>query len=234
MFEKNIVKYRPPFILLYGEHKVGKSTICSQFPEPAFLDLEDNINHVEGVLRKRIVSYPEYMTAINEIKKTYKKDKLPFKTLIIDSATVLEKLVEEYIVGSKEKGIGSIPHGAGYGRLWNMYHHALLKLKTDLIPLGIIVVVIAHKAFRAEEDSTVRPTIRAISDRNRDAVNQANFDQVLYMTLDKSGRRVFITQQTTDYYAGGIFNNIPAKMSADVKNLLGFIKDYYKAYNITT
>lgn len=77
----------PRRTLIYGPHGVGKTTWCSQWPEPVLLPTEDGFAHVDVVATERLTSPEDVHAAIVECVSS------EFKTVILDSVDWLESMI---------------------------------------------------------------------------------------------------------------------------------------------
>ena len=86
-------KSRPYVIMLYGQSKCGLSSIATQFPEPLFLDINDNLNQL-NVEALKIRTWEEFLDQALEISK----GKHGQQTLIVSHADGLWDLAQEFVV----------------------------------------------------------------------------------------------------------------------------------------
>lgn len=134
-------------VVIYGPEGIGKSTFASMFPNPVFIDTEGSTKK----LNVRRLPNPTSWTQILEEIKYIKENPYLCDTLVIDTADWAENLCIENICSSKAvKGIEDIGYGKGYTYLAEDFGRMLNKL-TDLIDLGINVVVNAHATMRKFE-----------------------------------------------------------------------------------
>ena len=86
---------RPPRILLLGVEKIGKSTFCSEAPDPIFLPIkkEEGIDSLDVSSFPTINSFSDLMEALGVLAEGGHT----FKTLVIDSASALEHLIWESV-----------------------------------------------------------------------------------------------------------------------------------------
>jgi phage nucleotide-binding protein len=91
-------------VLVYGRSGTGKTTFASTFPGPIlFLDIKENgtesVSDVEGAERLDI----ESVSDMNEIFDALLADPKLYKTVIIDSVTMLEKIVVAEVKAKTKK-----------------------------------------------------------------------------------------------------------------------------------
>lgn len=127
-------------VVIYGPEGIGKSTLASQFPDPLFSDVEGSTNNMDV---KRLPTPTSNAMAKQQIQFV-KANPTVCKTLVIDTADWLEKLIaKEVCAANNWQSIESPGYGKGYvflaeetGRFLNML--------SDLIDVGINVVILAH------------------------------------------------------------------------------------------
>jgi hypothetical protein len=124
---------RPRKLLLYGEQKVGKSTLAAGITGAMVLDIEEGTLDIDcNRWPKLINDYGSYQDAVSWL-------------MVIDSFTKLCELLAAHIVKKNGKSIGEI--GGGYGKgenkiveefsvVWNSVN--------ALVRAGIAVVMVAH------------------------------------------------------------------------------------------
>ena len=100
----------PPRILIHGAEKSGKSTFSAGAPKPIFIRTEDGLNGIDAdafplALDAETVRQ-QLMTLVNESHD--------FKTVVLDSADWLERLVHEAVC--KKEGVDNIIRAGEIGR----------------------------------------------------------------------------------------------------------------------
>lgn len=156
---KKVRAVDPPRVLIYGPAGIGKTTLASEFPAPIFLQVEDGTpGDVEINTFGLLPTYGAVMEAIGLI---YDQN-LPFSTLVLDSATEMQRLVfNETCARGDDKGhakanIEDFGYGKGYvyaERIWRELLEALHMLRRDR---NMAIVMIAHsKVERFDDPETV-------------------------------------------------------------------------------
>jgi hypothetical protein len=146
----------PPRILIHGSEKSGKSTFSASAPKPIFIRTEDGLNGIDAdafplALDSETVRQ-QLMTLVNE--------EHDFKTVVLDSADWLERLVHEAVC--KKEGVDNIIRaGGGYGNgytlamnIWKAIFALLDKLNREK---GMIVIVICHSRIVTVNDPLHEP-----------------------------------------------------------------------------
>jgi hypothetical protein len=80
-------------IVVAGVEKVGKTTLCADAPGALLIPLEVGYSGVRVMKTPMLNSFNEVMNLIHEITEACKLGKFPYKTLVFDSATALERLI---------------------------------------------------------------------------------------------------------------------------------------------
>ena len=133
-------------VVLYGVEGIGKSTFASQFPNPVFIDTEGSTSNMNV---QRLDNPNSWQMLIDEVN--YVKQTKICSTLIIDTADWAETLANKHVIA--RNGITSI-EDLGYGKGYIMVGEEfgkLLNLLSDLIGIGINVVITAHADIKKFE-----------------------------------------------------------------------------------
>ena len=121
-------------IMIYGRPKIGKSTLCSCFPNAIFLATEPGLKGLD-VFKVNCTKWTEFLTACKEIKEGQHE----FKTVIIDTVDKMLDLIQRHVCEEeKVDSIGDIPHGRGYTASRNILSQTLDKLAG--LPYGLVLV----------------------------------------------------------------------------------------------
>lgn len=131
----------PRRILLYGTHGIGKSTWASRAPNPVFIQTEDGLRDIDTNAFPLATSLADVHEALREL---YQQEH-DFKTVAVDTADWLEKLVWKHVC--QEGGKDSI-EAFGYGKGYVMAAEALRSLLAGFDVLrekvGMQVILLAH------------------------------------------------------------------------------------------
>ena len=132
-------KHTPVRMVIYGNEKIGKSTLAAEFPSPVILDTEDGTHHLD-VARVSIGSWSELRAAVAEIGSKPSE----FRTVVIDSADWAERLlVEDLLAEHKKKSIEDFGYGKGFTVLAESFGRFLTQCDA-LVAAGLNVVMVAH------------------------------------------------------------------------------------------
>ena len=140
---------RPPLMLVYGDHKIGKSTFAAGCPKAVFVPTEGGLENLGVDAFPVATHYHDFLRNLNEILK----EKHDYKTLVIDSLDWAERLMWQHLCeleGWKQIGDGS--YGAGYklalGR-WSEFLDLIRRINSER---KMLVVLIAHAKISKFED----------------------------------------------------------------------------------
>ena len=133
-------KVRPRRTVVYGVHGIGKSTFSSQWPEPIFIATEDGIADLD------VSSFPLCTTLIEAYQAVIELGggDHSFKTVVIDSADWLERLIWKQLCQKEgKKSIVDFGFGTGYGKAEAAMGDILTALNYCR-DIGMHVIMIAH------------------------------------------------------------------------------------------
>ena len=121
-------------VLVYGQTKIGKSTLCSNAESALFLATEPGLNALD-VYQVPILSWDDLLNACAEITD----GKHPFKTVIIDTIDNAYKFCTDYILKKfKIEHESDLGYGKGYAIVNNEFQRVLTKLA--FLPYGLFLV----------------------------------------------------------------------------------------------
>ncbi len=130
-------------VFIYGAPKVGKTTCCIQFPKPYLIDTEGGAVHPQYVdLLKGSGGVIYQCTQADEVLKevqALRREKHEFKTLIIDSITILYTNLLNYR--------DSVASGK-FGEPYASTNRQFLALIYALMELDMNVLVTAHSKVK--------------------------------------------------------------------------------------
>jgi hypothetical protein len=141
----------PDLMVIYGPDGVGKSTFASKATKPIFLDLERSTRRLNVRRYDKAKALREVLEFVTELTNT----KHDYETLVIDSASELERLIHDAVC--VEEGVANIEQvGGGFSKgyivalkQWNTFRVAINKLqevkKTN-------VIITAHADVRTFTD----------------------------------------------------------------------------------
>ena len=131
---------RPQKAVIYGPEGIGKSTLAAQFPAPVFLDTEGGTHHLDVARLPAPKSWDDVSKAIAALAS----EPHEFKTLVVDTADWLEKLLVDHVCKHANKSsIEDFGYGKGYVVLAEEFAKFLASLE-PLLRRGMHVVFLAH------------------------------------------------------------------------------------------
>ena len=131
---------RPQKAVLFGPEGIGKSTLAAQFPAPVFLDTEGGTHHLD-VAR---LPAPKSWDDVTKAAAALATEAHDFKTLVIDTADWLEKLLVDHVCKAANKAsIEDFGYGKGYVVLAEEFTKFLASLD-PLLRRGMHVLLLAH------------------------------------------------------------------------------------------
>ena len=126
--------------VIFGPEGIGKSTLAAQFPSPVFLDTEGGTHHLDVARLPAPKTWADVVAAVAALA-TEAHD---FKTLVIDTADWLEKLIVDHVCKAANKAsIEDFGYGKGYVVLAEEFAKYLASLD-PLLRRGMHVLFLAH------------------------------------------------------------------------------------------
>ncbi len=134
-------------IVAYGPEGIGKSTFAAQFPDPVFIDTEGSTKDMDVARFPEPSSWTMILEQVSEVIQTPDI----CRTLIVDTADWAEMLCITHVCATNHKSsIEEFGYGKGYTYIQEEFGK-LLNLLTDVIKVGINVVLTAHAKMRKFE-----------------------------------------------------------------------------------
>lgn len=147
-------------IVIAGQEKMGKTTTACQAPLPLLIPLEVGFANVTVAKTPMVTDFTAFKTLLADIKAMSQhyltsNQPLPFRSLVFDSVTALERLIHEdvmkrdpsYRADSKRMTTMESAHG-GYGRAYSMANtdfNEVLQLLDELaVTYGLNIIFTAH------------------------------------------------------------------------------------------
>lgn len=221
---------RGKYILIYGQPKIGKTTLAAHFPKNLLLAFEPGYNALDNSMVQPITRWAEFKQVLNQLGKNEVKEK--FSTITIDTADLAWEACEKYICaqnpndsGEVPKALGEIPWGKGYDLCKKEFDGALRQIAM----LGYGLVFISHeqlKNVKTEKGEEYQKFMPTLADRPRLIVNRL-VDIIAYLRLStEDGKRYIYTRGSERYEAGSRFPLLAPKIEMSYDNL---VAELYKA-----
>lgn len=147
--------------LIYGERKIGKTSLCAQFEDSIFLFFEPGGKGL-STYQLDIANWRDFQAAVRLLTDPDNKDAARFKTIIIDTVDICYDRCLDFVC--KKEGI-SHPSDSAYGKGWKAVESEFKLQFSRLMLSGKGVVLTSHaeaKTFtgrRGNEFSKLAPTM---------------------------------------------------------------------------
>jgi len=199
--------------IIYGDPKVGKTTLASSFPGVLFLATEDG-QGAHGCYRVPVTSWPLFLKSCNEIAAADHK----FKTIAVDTIDNLWDLCSEFVCKKLDIDHESeVEWGKAYKMVKGEFFRALTKL--SLLPYGL--VMISH-ATEIEVKTRTKKYTKTVPTFNRPDQSRLTgmADFILFCDFGTEGQRVIHTKPNESYIAGDRTGRLPDPMPMSYKALI--------------
>ena len=220
--------------LIYGDKKVGKSTMASQFPAPIFLDCEDGLRTVQGSTGKR----PDHVTIngwtdILDVTTELEQDLRGYETVVVDGlneawAYLTSYMLKRYKVEHTNDGV--LAYGKGKGMMQREFRHWFQRLRK----LDCAIVLTAHDKVLPFEHNGVAYDKRVpyvddskmaeAWDTIKPAINMILYAAKIADTENGGVKHVMRTKGTQLIEAADPYGHLPEVMDFDYKALEGALK----------
>lgn len=216
---------REKIVVIYGEPKVGKTTIASQFPNALLLAFEKGYNALSGVMAQNITKWADFKKVLRQLENPQVKEK--FSTIIVDTADLSYAYCEKFILQREGVDkIGDIPYGGGYKLVRDEFDTALRSIPM----LGYGIVLISHSQVQTvttEDGQEYSKTVPTLAKQPRQVV-LSMADIIGYAkSIEREGERktVLFLRGTQQFEAGSRFKHTPPVIKFDYNELVNAIAD---------
>ena len=205
---------------IYGQPKVGKTTLCSKFPSPLILAFEKGYNALPGVMVQDIQKWSQMKEVLRELKKPEVKE--VFKTIVIDTIDVAGALCEKYICN--KKGIETIGEGGWGNNGWADYKKELEDVFRSITQEGYAVVFISHvqdKTFK-RPDGTEYNQMVPTAQKSLNNIVKSMADIYTCATIDPTTQERQLVLRSVDgsIDAGSRFKYLPSAIPLNYDELV--------------
>lgn len=178
---------RPRRTVLYGVHGIGKSSWAANWPDAVFVPTEDGIDDID------VASFPLCTDLISAHGAVIELGggEHEFKTVVVDSADWLERLIWKHICQKEgKKAITDFGYGSGYGKAAAIFQDILQALNACRC-VGMHVVLLAHSEVKRFENPAGDSYDRYVPKLHRDtaALLQEWADEVLFANYKVAVRK---------------------------------------------
>jgi hypothetical protein len=147
-------------IVIAGQEKMGKTTLTCQAPGSLLVPLEIGYSGVTVAKTPMLQSYAQVEQLLGEIIQQAQAGQFPYRSIIFDSATALERMIHEQVLmmdasygkGNK-KAVTMESALGGYGRAYtyaNEIFDRFLKTCDQLAVYGGINIILTCHVFAAK------------------------------------------------------------------------------------
>lgn len=144
---ENTRRAKPLKVVIYGSEGIGKTTFASQFPNPIFIDTDNE--GTSFIDAKKLPDPTDWSMLMQEVQFTAVNR--PGKTLVLDTADWAETLAKQYLMNKNHwKAIDSANYGAKYVALADEIEK-LLQALNQVVTAGMNVVITAHAQLKKQE-----------------------------------------------------------------------------------
>lgn len=218
---------RQPFYgMIHGPKGVGKTTIGASFPKPLFFDMEESSKSFD-VQRVEPTSYEEIMATLTDAIER-EKGSLPFKSLILDSGDMMERIVHKKVC--QDYGVAAIEDiSFKNGYIYSLDYWIEIIKKTKLLrdTHGIHVLWVCHSIIKKFDNPQLNSSYdRYIVKMHHKAADllQELSEMVLFVNNDIATKKDKATKKNyaIDLESHCMFTRLSA--AYDAKNRIGLPK----------
>lgn len=147
-------------IIIAGQEKMGKTTLTCQAPSPLLIPLEIGYSGVNVPKTPMLQTLEEVEQLLGEITAAAKVGQFPYKSIIFDSATALERMIHTSILRmdgaygtNNKKAITMESALGGYGKAYTFANEKFdnfLKTCDQLAVYGGINIIMTCHVFAAK------------------------------------------------------------------------------------
>ena len=190
---------RPLIGTIAGPGGMGKTSLAALFPAPIFLRVEDGTGSLSILHQfkpdfelKSVAQSPvaTHSDNLREMINSLRTDKHSRKTLVIDTVTQLDTLIQAEILKSEPKAKNINAAGGGYGAGWNMVANVHREIR-ELCGLlaeerEMNIIFLAHEALETVDSADMESFQRATLRMNAKCVQPYvdNVDLVAFLKLE--------------------------------------------------
>ncbi|WP_338928358.1 ATP-binding protein [Roseomonas mucosa] len=170
---------KPPRLMIYGTHGIGKTSLAAGAEKPIFIQTEDGADELDVARFPLATSFTSVIDAIGDLFN----EEHDFRTVVIDTADWLERLVwQETCRTNGWKSIEEPSYGRGYAaaiEIWKMLLDGLNALRDER---KMTVVLLAHSEIRRFDNPETEGYDRYIPKlhKSASALLQEHCDAVLF------------------------------------------------------
>jgi hypothetical protein len=189
--------------LIYGQKKIGKSTLASLFPDALFMMFEPGAKALR-IYRVDCSTWTDALGYLRELEKSKEVGQFRFKTIVLDTGFEMHKKCQSHICETLNI---DYPRENNYGKDWNAISGELRKFHDRIFNLGVGLIILCHEAVKEQQTYTgnkydqVVPLLAKASDDYYRAV----IDNVAWYHY--RGKQRFLQIRGTDHAMAGLALN---------------------------
>lgn len=181
-------------MLIFGEKKIGKTTLAAMFPDAMFLFFEPGGRGLR-VYGSAIDTWEDARAALKALKKNEK-----FQTIVVDTADLAYKLAESWVC--KDMGIDD-PGDAAYGKGWRAVRKEFERWITGLALCGKGLIVISHASAQEVEQADGESMSRVSPTMSKQAREIIDGMVDIWAYYGYEGRRRVLVIEGDDHVSAG-------------------------------
>lgn len=219
------------FTLLYGNAKVGKTTLASEIDKVLIAAFELGANALHGVLVSPMKKWQDWRDTVKQLVKDREKLKDKIGIIAIDTVDEAYKLCEKYICNKEGiQNIKEIPYGGGYKMLDDEFMSGF----RDLAYAGYGLFFISHsttKTFKDDNGNEYEQIVPALPNRPYNLINKM-VDNIVYLRQipiqegDRIVQKRYLFFRGDDrFLAGSRLHYIVPRTELSYENLVNAISD---------
>lgn len=147
---KNRVEQHPPRIVLLGMEGIGKTTLAASAPKPLFIAAENGLTGFENIPHLEPETFGDVLALVDALVGS---ESIEYKTIVIDTADWLERLIHSYIC--KRDGKENV-EAYGYGKGMKIAEQELVLLLSKLDSLrvkhDVYIIITSHVQIKTFND----------------------------------------------------------------------------------
>ena len=145
---------RPPRIVVYGTHGIGKSSFAAQAPNPVFIQTEEGLDAINVTAFPVCESFDDIMEAIGSLAS----EDHEFNSVVLDSADWAEQLVHRRVAKDNNVAtIDAIGYGRGYKAAADYWKQILEGFDHLRNTKNMQVILLAHTQVKRFDDPLADP-----------------------------------------------------------------------------
>jgi hypothetical protein len=171
-------------ILIYGEEKVGKTSLASKFPEALMLMFEAG-GKALSVFQTPVNSWAEFLAFLDLLEAGDHE----FNTVVVDTADLAANLCNDFVC---QKLVIEHPSDAPYGKGWSALREEFQKAMNRVCQLPTGVIFLSHATEKEITRRTGETSHRIVPTMSKMAreVLEGLVDVIAYYHYGSEGERV--------------------------------------------